>query len=168
MPNFWSTFPVFFLLFAMFAVYRTSSASHSKWIYAYIGPTSQLLLPPPAAPDNLDLLHHQGQWALQCLGELQVWVIAFLVPFSIQFGPAAAAAATSHVSVGVQVDSSYFFLPPSNLNVLMLPDAAHIVSLAQGGGISAMALQALLVQCPTCSKYFIGTIVEEHIETCGQ
>ncbi|KAJ7252024.1 hypothetical protein C8J57DRAFT_1238366 [Mycena rebaudengoi] len=64
------------------------------WIYSYIAPSSQLSLPPPAAPDNLDikigrtrkLPRCQQQWALQCPGEPQFWVVAFLVPFAIKFG----------------------------------------------------------------------------------
>ncbi|KAJ7286826.1 hypothetical protein C8J57DRAFT_1215132 [Mycena rebaudengoi] len=64
------------------------------WIYSYIAPSSQLSLPLPAAPDNLDikigrtrkLPRRQQQWALQCPGEPQFWVVAFLVPFAIKFG----------------------------------------------------------------------------------
>ncbi|KAJ7281086.1 hypothetical protein C8J57DRAFT_1501275 [Mycena rebaudengoi] len=82
--------------------------------------------------------------------------------------PGDVAAATSRVSEAVQADSPFFFLPPSDLNILTLPDAAHFISLAQGGGISSKALHTLLTQCPGCSKYFVGTFVEEHIESCGQ
>ncbi|KAJ7222657.1 hypothetical protein C8J57DRAFT_1253715 [Mycena rebaudengoi] len=82
--------------------------------------------------------------------------------------PGDVAAATSRVFEAVQADSPFFFLPPSDLNILTLLDAAHFISLAQGGGISSKALHTLLTQCPGCSKYFVGTFVEEHIESCGQ